>query len=92
MVRDEPFEDVILLFVVEVFRDREVAATKPVRSGGVANEKVGQPIGSCVGKRLQKHVVDDAEDDGCRANSEREREDAEQRERAIFPEPAEAVS
>ena len=91
-VGDEPFEDVILFFVVEILRNREVAAAKVSGSCGVVNEKVRKPIGPFIGERLQKDVIDDAEDDRCRANSERESEDAEQREGAILAEPAETVS
>ena len=91
-VRDEPLEDVILLFVVEILRNREAAAPKVCGFRGVANEKVGQPIGPLIGEWLQKDVIDDAEDDCCRADSERERKDAEQREGAILQEPAEAIS
>jgi len=43
-----------------------------------------------IGKRVQQHVLDDAENGGYRADAQREREDREQREDLVFAQAAQA--
>ena len=76
------FERLRLLLIVEELRAREGSA-EHARRRHVAQDDVHHPILVHVGKRIEQDVTDDAVDDGCRANAQRQRRDREEREAGI---------
>ena len=71
-----------LLLVVEELGARQRAA-EDTRRRHVAQDDVHHPILVHVGERIEQDVADDAVDDGCRADTQRQRRDCEQRESGI---------
>ena len=88
---DHVVEHVILFLVLEELADLEERAAAGPRAAGIANHDRADPPRVQVGKRVEHHVVDDAEDRRRRADAERQGEHGQAGEAGAIAEGAESV-
>ena len=88
---DDLIEHVILFLVIQKFRHLKRRAPVGAAIVDVVNEKRDHAFGVGIGKRVEQHVLDDAEDGGGGADAESERDDGEKRERRLIAKSAQAV-
>ena len=92
-VSNHVFENMILFPEGAEFLGREVdAAFRSADACGIANFKHNRPIEVFVRKRVEEHVVDDAEDDRGSADTESQGEDGDEGEAAVFAKGPEGVA
>src|SRR6185436_926917 len=74
---DHLFEDVVLFLVLEKFGHLKAGTPAGPAACYVMDLDHGNALGVRVGKRIEEHVLDDAEDRSGRANPERQRQNGE---------------
>ena len=89
---DRIAEDMALLLVIEIFRKLEETPSAGPAFIHVVNGERDDAARVHVGKRIEQHVLDHAEDRSRRADSERQRQRRERRESRLIAQPPQPVA